>query len=164
MGSMRSVGFMGIRRSALCVLITFASLIVPTAAASGESPNAAKPSGIVEATTYRVRVRCDVPRSQPERQLAPNHCMNYLPDGTQTYTARVRNGRGKPVAGVWVRWTDSDRGDANFRLRQNPCRTGPRGFCSAEFDDDRPRAGEKITVRATVRGASARGFLTFRRR
>ena len=155
---------MGTVRPTLCVLTSFVSLLVPTAATTSEARVVAEPSIHIEATSYRLRVRCDVPKSQPERQLAPNHCMNYLPDGTQTYTARVRNGRGKPVAGVWVRWTDSDRGDANFRLRQNPCRTGPKGFCSAEFDDDQPRAGERITVRAAVGGASARGFLTFRRR
>ena len=46
-----------------------------------------------------VTVTCDVPRSQPERQLAPNSCLNYVPDGTQTYTALVRNSSGNPVLG-----------------------------------------------------------------
>src|SRR5690349_25180062 len=51
------------------------------------------------ATGYRVTVTCTVPKSQPERQLAPNPCPNYVPDGTQTYTAKVRNSSGSPVAG-----------------------------------------------------------------
>lgn len=150
-------------RPTVCLLAGLVGLVAAPATI-GEAPVGAEAVAAIEATSYRVRVRCDVPKSQPERQLAPNHCMNYLPDGTQTYTARVRDGRGNPVARVWVRWADSDRGDANFRLRQNPCRTGPRGFCSAEFDDDRPRAGEKVTLRAIVGGKSARGYLTFRRR
>jgi hypothetical protein len=115
-------------------------------------------------TRQRVRVTCTVPKSQPERQLAPNSCVNWLSDGTQTYTARVLDRRGRPVAGVWVRWTDSDARGADFRLRQNPCRTGPHGFCSAELDDEQPSAGEKITVTATVGTFYARGHLTFRAR
>jgi hypothetical protein len=116
------------------------------------------------ATTYHVRVTCDVPNSQKERQLARNSCLNYLHDGTQTYTAHVENGRGNPVGGVWVRWHDSDRKDAHFRLPQTPCRTGPRGMCSAELVDTDPEAGEKITIRATVAGFWGRGYLTFRAR
>jgi hypothetical protein len=41
------------------------------------------------AANYQIRVTCSVPKSQPERQLAPNSCLNYLPDGTQTYVAHV---------------------------------------------------------------------------
>lgn len=110
----------------------------------------------------RVKVRCTVPRSQPERLLAPNSCLNYIPDGTQTFTAHVRDGNGDPVAGVWVQWSDSDNGDAHFRFAQNPCRTGSNGACSAELVDTHPRAGEKITVTASVAGSSANGYLSFR--
>jgi hypothetical protein len=41
-----------------------------------------------------------VPNGQPERQLAPNHCLNYIPDGTQTYTAQVRDSSGARWATV----------------------------------------------------------------
>lgn len=116
------------------------------------------------AADYRVRVTCNVPDSQPERQLAEHRCMNYLPDGTQTYNVRVRDGNGDPVVGVWVKWTDNDKDDAYFRYRQNPCKTGPRGRCSAELVDENPKDGEKITVTATVGGVSDHGYLTFRRK
>ncbi len=116
------------------------------------------------ATSYRITVTCAVPEHQSERQLGPNSCLNYIPDGTQTYTAKVRDRSGRPVAGVWVRWTDSDREDARFRSAQTPCRTGSHGTCSAELVDRHPRGGERITVTATVAGSSARGYLTFRNR
>ncbi|GAA2020862.1 hypothetical protein GCM10009740_06650 [Terrabacter terrae] len=115
------------------------------------------------ATGYRVTVTCTVPKSQPERQLAPNSCLNYVPDGTQTYTAKVRNSSGSPVAGVTVSWSDSDAQDALFRINQNPCVTGSSGSCSAELVDRHPKAGEKITVTASVKGASGTGYLTFKR-
>lgn len=115
------------------------------------------------AVTYRVTVTCTVPSSQPERQLAPNSCLNYLPDGTQTYTAKVRDSSGSPVRGIVVTWTDSDSQDALFRLNQNPCVTNSAGSCSAELVDRHPKAGEKITVTASVKGASGTGYLTFKR-
>ena len=35
------------------------------------------PAGVANAAaTYQVTVTCTVPKSQPERQLAPNHCLN----------------------------------------------------------------------------------------
>ncbi|WP_374968276.1 Ig-like domain-containing protein [Terrabacter sp. BE26] len=104
-----------------------------------------------------------MPKTQPERQLAPNSCLNYVPDGTQTYTAKVRDSSGSPVAGVVVSWSDSDAQDALFRVNQNPCVTNSAGSCSAELVDRHPKAGEKITVTASVKGASGTGFLTFRR-
>jgi hypothetical protein len=134
---------------ALLAAIGSATPVAPEAPTSGD-------------TLPGVRVTCTVPKSQPERQLAPNSCVNWLPDGTQTYTARVLDRRGSPVAGAWVRWTDSDAHGAEFRPRQNPCATGPNGFCSAELDDDQPSSGEKIAVTATVGSNSARGYLTFR--
>ena len=76
---------------------------------------------------YSVKVTCSVPKSQPERQLAPNSCMNYAPDGTQTFTAHVRTSSGRPASGVWVQWSDSDNTDAKFRTAQNPCKTGSKG-------------------------------------
>lgn len=132
------------------------------AAVGTATPSPPEPPTSVD-NQQQVRVTCTVPRSQPERQLAPHSCMNWLPDGTQTYTARVLDRRGRPVAGAWVRWTDSDAGGAEFRMRQNPCATGPNGFCSAELDDDQPSAGERIIVTATVGDLSGRGYLTFRR-
>jgi hypothetical protein len=115
------------------------------------------------ASGYRVTVTCSVPKSQPERQLAPDSCLNYVPDGTQTYTALVRDSRGKPVKGVTVTWTDSDTNDALFRVNQNPCRTDVAGTCSAELVDRHPKVGERITVRATVAGTSGTGYLRFAR-
>lgn len=114
------------------------------------------------AGSYGVKVTCAVPKSQPERLLAPGSCLNYMPDGTQTFTAHVRNASGDPVAGVWVQWSDSDTKDAHFRSAQNPCKTGSNGACSAELVDTHPRSGEKITVTATVGASSANGNLTFR--
>jgi hypothetical protein len=116
------------------------------------------------ATGYQVTVTCSVPRLQPERQLAPNSCLNYLPDGTQTFTARVRNSSGSAVRGAVVTWTDSNSTDAFFRPAQNPCVTNSAGLCSAELVDRHPKAGEQITVTATALGASGRGYLTFSRR
>jgi hypothetical protein len=113
------------------------------------------------AITYRLTVTCKVPKGSPERQLAPNSCMNYLPDGTQTYTVHVVND-GRPVAGVTVRWSDSDDGDAWFRVTNNPCVTGSDGTCSDELVDKSPHAGEKITVTATAGSSTAKGYLTFR--
>lgn len=119
------------------------------------------PVAPAEAATYHVRVTCSVPKSQPERQLAPNSCLNYLPDGTQTFTARVTNSNGVAVAGVKVQWSDSSS-TAQFRLSNNPCTTGTNGKCSDELVETRPRHGEKITVTATVGGSSGVGYLTFK--
>lgn len=113
------------------------------------------------ATDYRIVVTCSVPRAQPERQLASNSCLNYLPDGTQTFVADVTNGTGQPVQGVTVRWADSDAKDAHFRVNQNPCVTNASGTCQAEVKDTNPKRGEKITVTATAGGATANGYLTF---
>jgi hypothetical protein len=114
------------------------------------------------ATTYRVTVTCSVPKSQPERQLSPSSCLNYLPDGTQTYVAHVRDGSGRPVAGVSVKWSASDTRDAHFRLAQNPCTTDSKGVCQAELKDTHPKHGETITVTATAGGSSGHGTLTFK--
>ncbi len=111
---------------------------------------------------YDVTVTCSVPNRQPERQLAPNHCLNYIPDGTQTYTAHVLDGNGAPAAGVTVTWTDSDPKSAKFRLRQNPCTTNDNGVCSAELIDRRPRPGKVVTVMATAGDATGVGYLTFK--
>jgi hypothetical protein len=113
------------------------------------------------AVFYRLTVTCKVPKGSPERQLAPNSCLNYIPDGTQTYTAHVVND-GRPVAGVTVRWSDSDDGDAWFRVTNNPCVTGSDGTCSDELVDNSPHAGEKITATATAGSSTAKGYLTFR--
>jgi hypothetical protein len=113
------------------------------------------------AISYRVTVTCKVPRTSPERQLAPNWCLNYLPDGTQTFTAHVTTGDRHPLAGVTVIWSDSDNTDASFRLISNPCVTGSDGTCSAELADKSPHSGEKITVTATAGGAAAKGYLSF---
>ena len=115
------------------------------------------------AVSYRVTVTCSVPKSQPERQLAPNSCLNYLPDGTQTYTAKVRDSSGKAVRGVVVTWADSDAQDALFRINQNPCTTNSAGTCSAELVDKHPKAGEKINITASAGGSSGSGYLTFTR-
>ena len=141
----------------LCLLASLGAFTAATGAVSVASAPTSE-----AATSYQVRVTCTVPKGQPERQLAPNSCLNYVPDGTQTYNAKVRNGSGNPVAGVWVQWTDSNTRDARFRPAQNPCKTNLRGVCSAELVDTNPRAGERITVKATVGGSSAVGYLTFR--
>ena len=112
------------------------------------------------ATTYKVKVTCTVPASQPERQLAPNWCLNYLPDGTQTFTAKVTNGSGKAVPNVQVTWSDN-ASNAAFRATTNPCTTGKNGTCSDEIVVNRPKVGQKITVTATVGGASGKGYLSF---
>jgi hypothetical protein len=127
--------------------VTFVTVALPAEAATG----------------YRVTVTCTVPQAQPERQLAPNSCLNYLPDVTQTYTATVLDSRGRPVAGVTVLWSDSDPTlAAHFRLKQNPCVTGANGTCSAEFVDHAAKRGERIIVKATIAGDVDRGYLTFR--
>jgi hypothetical protein len=112
------------------------------------------------ATTYTVTVTCTVPKSQPERQLAPDSCLNYLPDGTQTFIAKVRKGDGTAAAGMTVKWTDSAT-NAHFRLAQNPCTTNSSGVCSAELVVSHPKRGQKVTVTATSGGASDKGYLTF---
>ncbi|MGA8980404.1 MAG: hypothetical protein WB473_14950 [Pedococcus sp.] len=113
------------------------------------------------ASSYTVTVTCTVPPRQPERQLAPDSCLNYVPDGTQTFTARVRKADGTAASGVTVHWTDSAK-NAHFRLAQNPCTTNASGSCSAELVVKRPRRGQKITVTATAEAASDQGYLTFR--
>lgn len=112
------------------------------------------------ATTYRITVTCTVPAKQPERQLAPNSCFNYLPDGTQTYTAKVTNGKGKAVPGVSVTWSDN-ASNATFN-RRNPCTTASNGTCANEIAVTRPKARQKITVTATAGGVSGVGYLSFR--
>jgi Bacterial Ig-like domain (group 1) len=115
------------------------------------------------ATGYQVKVTCTVPQNQPERQLAPNWCLNYLPDETQTFTATVLDAGGNPVGGVTVDWSDNDPTQvAHFRFRQNPCVTGADGTCSAEFVDHDATPGESTTVRATIDGDVGRGRITFR--
>ena|SRR6476661_8105093 len=113
------------------------------------------------AGSYSVTVTCSVPKSQPERQLAPDSCLNYVPDGTQTFTAKVRKSDGTAARGVTVQWTDS-AANANFRLAQNPCVTNSSGVCSAELVVNRPKRGQKVTVTATAGGGSDHGYLTFR--
>jgi Bacterial Ig-like domain (group 1) len=134
---------------AAAVAMTGASLTVAASPASAQS--------------YTVRVTCNVPAQQKERQLAPNWCLNYLPDGTQTFIAHVKDSKGNTVSGVTVTWSDSDSNDAYFRSRQNPCKTGSGGTCSAEIVDKHPRDGEKITVTATVSGSTGKGYLSFTR-
>jgi hypothetical protein len=140
-------------RSARLSVAAVLGLIVATGAGAVASSASAQ--------SYVVRVTCSVPIFQPQRQLAPNSCLNYLPDGTQTYVAHVKDSNGNPVQGVTVKWTDSDSNDANFRLANNPCTTGSNGTCQDELVDSHPRAGEKITVTATAGGTTAKGYLTF---
>lgn len=122
---------------------------------------AAHPAAAAEtATTYRVVVTCKVPRLQPERQLAPNHCMNYLPDGTQTFVATVTDSSGRRVQGVRVSWSD-DSSLAQFRVRKNPCTTGSDGSCGDELVVKRPTRSLVVTVTATVGAATAKGYLSF---
>lgn len=111
---------------------------------------------------YRISISCKTP--QPERQLSPRDCLNYLPDGTQTYTARVTDSAGHPVAGVLVRFTDSDSRDAHFRIRHVKGRTDSTGRFSDELVDTSPRSGEVIRATATIvsSGASDTGSLRFR--
>lgn len=119
-------------------------------------------SAVPASATMVVTVTCSVPKSQPERQLASNSCLNYIPDGTQTYVAFVQNLRGHPRSGVTVTWTTSDTADSHFRVKQNPCVTDSTGHCQAELKDMAPYKGEKITVTATIpTGASGTGYLTF---
>ena len=136
---------------------TLATLAVTLTATTGAVVLAA-PAGA--ATGYRVEVTCSVPKRQPERQLAPDSCLNYVPDGTQTYTAKVRKADGSPAAGVTVKWTDNAT-NAHFRLAQNPCTTNSSGVCSAELVVTKPKRGQKVTVTATVGAASDNGYLTF---
>lgn len=118
-------------------------------------------TGPAHAQAHHIRVTCSVPWASMERQTAANSCINYMPDGTQTYTAHVRHRNGKPVVGATVVWSDSDSGDAYFRSSDNPCVTDAHGKCSDELVDNDPRSGEKITVTATVRGSTATGYLKF---
>ena len=115
------------------------------------------------APNWRVKVTCTVPDSQPERQLARNWCFNYVPDRTQTYTARVINGDGDPVAGARVKWSDSSS-SAYFRVPNNPCTTNRRGVCSDELVERRPRKGKKVKITATAGGATGGAWLTFQKR
>ena len=110
------------------------------------------------AAGYTVTVTCKVPPRQAERQLASDSCLNYIPDGTQTFTAQVRKADGTAASGMTVHWTDSAR-NAHFRLAQNPCTTNASGSCSAELVVKRLRKGQKITVTATAEGASDQGYL-----
>jgi len=122
---------------------------------------AAHPAAAAEtATTYHVVVTCKVPRLQPERQIAPNHCMNYLPDGTQTFDATVTDGSGRRVQGVRVSWSDNST-LAAFRVRKNPCTTGSNGSCGDELVVKRPSRCLVVTVTATVGSATAKGYLSF---
>lgn len=113
-------------------------------------------------TGYRIQISCKTP--QPERQLSPKDCLNYLPDGTQTYTARVTDSAGHPVTGVLVKFTDSDSRDAHFRPRHVKGRTDSTGRFSDELVDTSPRRGEIIRATATIvaSGASDTGTLRFR--
>ena len=130
------------------------------AAAAVAAASVSVPAATADAATYTVKVTCQVPRSQPERQLAPNSCLNYVPDGTQTYTAKVTDSYGRPVAGVWVTWSDNSS-TAHFRVRRNPCKTGSYGTCSDELVERSPRRGMVITVKATVGSAYGIGYLRF---
>lgn len=111
---------------------------------------------------YRIHITCKTP--QPERQLSPKDCLNYLPDGTQTFTARVTDSAGHPVAGVLVKFTDSDLRDAHFRLRHDRGRTDRTGRFSDELVDRHPRRGEIIRATVTIVSSGARdsGTLRFR--
>lgn len=120
----------------------------------------ALPAAAAHAAVYNVKVTCTVPNRQPERQIAPNHCLNYLPDGTQTYNAKVTDSNGRAVSGVKVYWSD-DSDAARFRARKNPCTTGSNGVCSNELVVRNPKRSMFITVTATVGGASADGYLSF---
>lgn len=119
-------------------------------------------SAVPASATTVVAVTCSVPKSQPERQLASNSCLNYIPDGTQTYTALVKNLKGYPRSGITVTWRTSDTADSHFRINQNPCVTDATGTCSAEIKDIAPYKGEKITVTAVTSTASGTGYLTFK--
>ena len=118
------------------------------------------PTVPAEAATFHVKVTCTVPKSQPQRQLARNSCLNFVPDGTQTYTARVTDSSGHAVVGAQVQWSDSST-SAQFRLAKNPCTTGTNGKCSDELVESHPRKGEKIKITATFGSATGTGFLTF---
>ena len=142
------------RKRNAVVMSTATYLLVPAALVGSVAPASA-------VTNYHVKVTCTVPQSQPERQLASNSCFNYVPDGTQTYNARVTNGAGNPVAGVQVKWTDSSS-SAHFRVANNPCTTNFNGVCSDELVENKPARGKKIKVTATAGGGSGVGYLTFR--
>lgn len=111
---------------------------------------------------YRIHITCKTPES--ERQLSRKDCLNYLPDGTQTFTARVTDSAGHPVAGVLVEFTDSDTRDAHFRLRHDRGRTDRTGRLSDELVDYHPRSGEIIRASATIVSSGVRdsGTLRFR--
>jgi hypothetical protein len=112
------------------------------------------------AATYTVTVTCKVPRLQPERQLAPNHCLNYLPDATQTFIATVTDAAGQPVPGVWVAWSDNSP-SAKFRVKKNPCMTDATGRCSDELVDRDLQSGKVIEVTAKVGSDTGTGYLSF---
>lgn len=110
---------------------------------------------------YRIDITC---HARPiERQLSPEDCLNYIPDGTQTYTAKVTDGAGNPVSGVRVRFSDSAQ-DAFFRPRHVSGRTNRYGKFSDELVDRHPRRGEVIRVTATIvsSGVKDSGTLRFR--
>ena len=71
---------------------------------------------------------------------------------------------GRPVAGVLVRFSDSDAVDAHFRKRLIEGRTDSRGQWSDELVDTNPVSGEIITAKATIvsTGTSDSGTLRFR--
>jgi hypothetical protein len=118
------------------------------------------PVAPADAATFHLNVTCTVPKSQPQRQLAPNSCLNFLPDGTQTFAVRVTDSNGRAVPGVRVQWTDSSM-TAQFRVRHNPCTTATNGSCADELVVTRPRTGQMIQVTATFGGSTGVGFLTF---
>lgn len=137
--------------TALGVAVVLGGVALPVGAADAAA----------DTTTYTVVVTCTVPRRQAERQLAANHCMNYLPDGTQTYNATVTDSNGRAVQGVRVYWTD-DSAAARFRVKRNPCTTGSNGMCSDELVVRKPRADMQVQVTATVGDSQAVGYLSFR--
>jgi hypothetical protein len=106
----------------------------------------AAPAGA--ATNYHVKVTCTVPKAQPERQLASNSCLNYLPDGTQTFNAKVTDGSGDPVDGVVVQWSDSN---STARFRATHAR--PTAAVSAQTSWSRPslaRGRRSLSPRRSV--------------
>ena len=138
-------------------------LTISAAAAAGlGAVLCGSPASAEAASGLQIEITCDVPKAEPDRQLASNSCLNYLPDGTQTFVAHVTNTSGRPQAGVTVKWTDSDAKDAHIRQRQVTCVTDAKGTCQAEIKDTNPQRGEKITVTAAVTGNTAKGYLTFK--
>jgi len=113
------------------------------------------------ADTYTVHISCTVPKGQGWRQLSPKSCQNVITDHGQTFTAKVRNSRGHPVAGVRVTFTDNDAVDAHFRTRNQVCMTDSTGKCSDELVDSAPKHGEVIKATASIGGSSDTGSLVF---